>query len=70
MHHGEHMSWVVYIVKAVIRVLDNVREKLNLLTAIVETFKEILTDLHEYADAGESVTNQSGRGTRNQSLRN
>ena len=52
MHHDEVMGWVVHIVRSVLCVMENSRDKFNLLHAITDIFKEIITDLHDYADAG------------------
>ena len=55
IRHLHTVSWVVHVVTGLCGAMDNVRDRMALLHSIVDTFKDILMELHEYGDAGTLI---------------
>jgi len=53
---AEPTSWVVSVMRSVLAAMDNARDRVALLHAVVDTFRDNLADLHEfYADDPSSL---------------
>jgi len=48
VRQAEPSSWVVVVLRRVLAAMDNGRDRLALLHAVVDTFRDNLVDLHEY----------------------
>ena len=46
------MSRIVGVVSSLCQAMDNPRDKVALLSGIADMFRELIVDLHEFADAG------------------
>ena len=58
---AEPTSWVVVVLRRVLAAMDNGRDRLALLHAVVDTFRDNVVDLHEYdADDPRSLPIVSG----------
>jgi len=47
--HAEPTSWVVAVLRRVLVAMDNARDRLALLRALVDTFRDNVADLHDFA---------------------
>lgn len=45
---AEPTSWAVGVMSRVLAVMDNSRDRLALINAVVDTFRDNVSDLHEY----------------------
>jgi len=56
---AEPTSWVVAVLRRVLAAMDNGRDRLALLHAVVDTFRDNVADLHDFAAADASSLHSS-----------
>ena len=50
--HSQPVNWAIGIVQNLCSVLEHPRERVAFLHTIIDTFREVILDLHEFGDSG------------------